>query len=340
MSPPRRSVLASAAALTTLAGCLDLSGDDDGPTPLGTADTPEGAVGFSFGETAVFTDDQGTELEVTMSDPRLQETVTVVRDAELYVDSPAETRYFLFADVELANTGSAPVRAPRGLYFEADGEAVQRAAIRVPGRRYRDVDELAPGEDATATVAFPAPAEATTATVELRFTGPIDSPPARWTLAYGDVSTKTTDLTRDGLGTPVTVEAGDHGYSFTPTAVETTTAYTDDDGQEHAAPDGRQFVLLSVRAESVGSAPTKLPTPFTVRLGVGDSLVRSSPYKRASAAYPGRVDPTPPGESLSGVLLYETARDVRSARVSLAVGNETSVTWPVSLPPADSTPTA
>lgn len=327
----RRALLATGAAVPCMAGCLGLSGGDDGtngPSDT-TADTPEGAVELAFGEGAVFTNERGVKLAVKISNPQLRETVAVVRDGEITVDSPEETQYFLFVSVRVANRGDSPIEPPSGLYFRTDGQEVERTFIRTPGEKYRDIDRLAPDEAATATIAFPAPADAATGTVALRFQTLLESPPARWTFDYADVPTQTADLARDGLGATLTVGKNAYAYSFTPTDARITTGYMYGDDQQHTAPDGSQFVLVSVRARNVGDEPVKLPTPFDIRLGADGSVSRPGQFERNDERYPGRVDLTSPGDALSGVLLYDVPASASSFTVRLAVGNETFATWPI-----------
>lgn len=333
MPPTRRTLLASVAAGPLLAGCLgigDYGPDGSGEGAGGGGDgTPEGALELDFGEGAVFTNDQGVKLAMTLSNPRLRETVAVVRDGEIAVDSPEDTRYFLFVTATVANEGESPIEPPSGLFFRTDGEAVERTFIRTPGPKYREIGELASGESATATIAFAAPADADAGTVSLRFQTLLESPPARWTFDYADVPTESADLQRDGLGDPITVGKAGYAYEFTPLEARLTGSYSYGDGTEHAAPDGSQFALVTVRAENVGDEPVKLPTPYTVRLAAGGSPIRAGRYERADERYPGRVDPTPPGEAIEGVLLYEVPESASSFTLRLAVGNQTFATWPI-----------
>lgn len=319
-------------AVLALAGCLNPaeSGDTSNPPggPGGSEETPGEPLELSFGEGAVFTNDEGLSIAVRLSDPVLRETVTVVRDDEVVVTAPDETRYFLFVTVEVANEGGVTFKPPSGLYFRTDGREVERTFVPTPGRKYRDVDRLAPGESATATIAFQAPADFETGAVSLQFRTLVRSPPARWTFSRGDVPTRTSDLSKDGLGETVTVGTDGFAYSFTPTDARTATSYTDDDGREHAAPDGSQFVRLAVRAENVGDRAVKLPTPYRVRLEADGTVYRARQHD-VRDAYPGRVEATPPGETLAGSLLYEVPASASSFTVRLAVANDTFATWPV-----------
>lgn len=340
MSSTRRRFLSESVAVAALVGCLgdssDSSDGDQGGDPDGNSGDDESGGGESlelnFGEGGVFTNDGSIELAVVISNPRLRSSVAVVESGnDIYVDSPESAEYFFFADVTLRNDGSAAIDPPRGLYFETDGEEVDRAVIRTPGQTYREIGELAPGESAAGTIAFPAPAEAETATVTLRFQALLESPPAHWTTDYADLDRTSTDLSRDGLGESITIEVGDYAYEFTPTEARTADSYTYGDGQEHAAPANSTFLLLSVRSESVGEEPVKLPTPYEVRIVADGSTIRSSQFQREAKRYPGRVDPTPPGEHISGTLLYEIPEATSSVTVRLAVGNQTFATWPVDL---------
>jgi hypothetical protein len=175
--------------LTGLAGC---SGSDEGNTggtgESGGSDETGEPLDLEFGEGAEFSNDSGVRFQVAMDNPRLVETVPVVRDSEIYVDSPESQPYFLFVDVVVANEGESTIEPPRGLYFEADGQEVEREAIRVPGQQYRDIGELAPGESAEATIAFPAPEGSGTGTVSLRFQVLLESAPARWTFDFDEIS--------------------------------------------------------------------------------------------------------------------------------------------------------
>lgn len=340
MTPTRRDLLTSGLAATTLAGCVGLPGDDDTPTggaPGDAGDTPEGSLTLAMGEGAVFTDDESVELAVTVGEPRLRETVAAVRDGDIYVDSPGTAPRFLFADIALENRGSSTIDPPRGLSLDADGERVDREAIRVPGQRYRDVGELAPGETASATVAFPFPEGVDSAAVELRFTALLDSPPARWQLDTESLSTvDTVPLDRSGLGDTITVSAGEYAYAFTPTAARLVDGYGADDGSRHEPATGDRFLLVDARAESVGERAVKLPTPYEVRAAAGDADADGTRYRVADERYPGRVDLTPPGEQIAGTLLFEVPADAPSHTLRLAVGNETFATWPLS--PATPTP--
>lgn len=328
MRRSRRSLLATSAGLA-LAGCLGPSGSGEASNPpSGTEESPGEPLELSFGEGAVFTNDEGLRIAVRMSNPLLRETVPVVRDGAVIVDSPSETRYFLFVTVEVANEGEVPFKPPGGLSFRTDGRAVERTFIRTPGRTYRDIGTLAPGESATGTIAFQAPEDVETGAVSLQFQTLVESPPARWTFGTGDVPTRTTDLSADGLGEAITVGKDAFAYAFTPTSVRTTTAYTGDDGRAHTASDGSQFALLDVRAENVGAEPVKLPTPYDVRLEAGGTVHRRGQYEGGDG-YPGRVELTPPGGALDGVLLYEVPSTASSFTVMLAVGNETFAEWPV-----------
>lgn len=323
MDVPRRRLLqASGAALTGLAGCSSLTGDG------GKSDGPDGALELDFGEGAEFTNDEGVKLHVTMADPRLVETVAVVRDEEIAVDSPESMPYFLFVRVRVANEGSSSIQPPSGLFFEADGREVERSFIRTPGRKYRDIDELAAGQSAEATIAFPASDGAGTGTVSLRFQTLLESPPAQWTFDFAEVPRESTDLTRDGLGDSFVIDAGSYAYEFTPTGARETTAYTYGDANEHAAPTGSKFVLVEARAENVGEEPVKLPTPFEVRLDADGSVSRGTRYEDADERYEGQVDPYPPGGSQEGVLLFEVSESASSYTLRLAIGNDTFVTWP------------
>lgn len=331
MSRTRRSLLTSGVVLT-LAGCPnptergDTSNPPDGPGA--SEGTPGEPLELSFGEGAVFTNEEGLSIAVRMSDPLLRETVTVVSDDTVFVDSPDETRYFLFVTVEVANEGDVAFKPPGGLYFRTDGREVERTFVRTPGRKYRDIDRLAPGESATATIAFQAPEDFETGTVSLQFRTLVQSPPARWTFSRGDVQTRTTDLSMNSLGDTITVGTDGFSYAFTPTHARTTTSFIDVDGREHAAPDGSQFVHLEVRAENVGEEPVQLPTPYDVRVRADGSVYRRGRYEPRDQ-YPGRVAATPPGETLAGSLLYEVPSSAPSFTVQLAVGNDTFATWPV-----------
>jgi hypothetical protein len=344
----RRALLASSAVATGLAGCSSLggvggdngaggAGGDSGDSDASDANdangsggaTPEGALDLSFGEGAVFTDDDGVELAVTLSNPRLLATVPVVRDGDISVDSPESSAFFLFVTVRVANQGSSAIDPPSGLYFEADGREVERTVVRTPGPKYREVGELAPGESAEATIAFPAPDGSGTGTVALRFQTLVESPPARWHFEFADLTRETSDLSREGLGDTITVGVDPYAYSFTPLSATTTSAYSDGDDEEHTASAGSTFVLLEVRSTNVGEEPVKLPTPFEIRLDADGTVVRGSPYERADERYPGRADLSPPGGSLSGVLLFEVPESAAEFTVRLAVGNQTFATWPV-----------
>ncbi|MDZ7731244.1 MAG: hypothetical protein U5K37_10420 [Natrialbaceae archaeon] len=251
---------------------------------------------LAFGEGAEFTNDSGVTFQVLLSNPRLIETVAVTREREIYVDSPESRPYFLFVRVQVANEGDSAIDPPSGLTFEADGESIDRTVIRTPEQRYRDIGELAPGEQDAGIIAFPAPDGSGTGTVSLKFQRLLESPPARWAFDFSNLPREGTDLTRDELGDPVTVEAGDHAYEFTPTDAWTSSTYTGSDGTEHTAPDGSTFVMVEATAENVGEVPVKLPTPYDVRLGADDSIARGSPYEGAEPAYEGRVEcPTSPG---------------------------------------------
>lgn len=335
MSNTRRTFLGGSLAAATLAGCLgdgEGSSDDssNGGPDSGKRSTGDG-LELNFGEAGVFTDDSGVELGVEIGNPRLRTSIPVVTgDGEINVDSPESSEYFFFADVALRNDGSSSIDPPRGLYFRADGEEVDRAAIRVPGQKYRNIGELAPGESATGTIAFPAPAEAETARVTLRFQALRKSEPAHWTADYADIEKSSTDLSRDGLGESITIEAEDLAYEFTPLEVRKTGSYTHGDGEEHSASTGSTFALLTTRAESVGEEPVKLPTPYDIRLGADGEEVRSDQFEREDERYEGRVDPTQPGESIEGTLLYEIPESASELTVRLAVGNKTFATWPIS----------
>lgn len=339
----RRLLYASGATVTGLAGCPSLSGNGESPDGGGNgngnddgadgdggrrSDGTEGALELEFGEGAEFTNDNGVRLHVAMSDPRLVEAVPVVRDSEIYVDSPESEPYFLFARVRLANEGSSSVQPPRGLFFRVDGREVERTAIRTPGQKYRDIGELAPGETATGTVAFPAPDGAGTGTVALRFQALLDSPPARWTFDFADVPRESIDLTNDGLGESLTIGTDAYAYEFTPTTARETTAYTYGDGTEHAASAGSKFVLVEARAENVGEEPVNLPNPYDVRLEADGSIARGTEYEDADERYQGQVEPYPPGETQEGVFLFEVPESASDYTLRLAVGNDTFATWP------------
>lgn len=331
----RRLVQASGVAMAGIAGCSGLGGGGSENDGGGGADsgarsaTPGGALELDFGEGAEFTNDDGVRLQVAMANPRLVETAPVVRDNEIYVDSPESKPYFLFARVRVVNRGSSTIDPPRGLYFEADGEEVEMAAIRTGGQRYRDIGELPSGESAEGIVAFPAPDGSGTGTVSLRFQTLLESPPARWTFDFEDVPREAAALTNDGLGDTYTVSAGEYAYEFTPTAARVTDAYTYGDGNEHAAAAGSKFVLVEARAENVGEKPVNLPNPYGVRLEAGGSVARGTQYEDADERYQGQVEPYQPGESQSGVLLFEVPESASSYTLRLAIGNQTFATWPI-----------
>lgn len=331
MNVPRRRLLqASGVALVGTAGCLGLTNDgggSDGGDDGGTGTSGDG-MELDFGEGAEFTNGEDVKLQVAMAEPRLVETVPVVNDGEISVDSPESKPYFLFVRVRVANEGSSPIDPPSGLYFEADGAEVERTFVRTPGTKYRNVDELAPGESATATIAFPAPGDADTGSVALKFQTLLESPPARWTFDFADVPRESTDRTNDGVGDTYGIDADGSAYEFTPTAARETTAYTYGDGSEHAASAGSKFVLVEARAENVGEEPVKLPNPYDVRLDADGTVVRGTKYKDPEGRYQGRVDPYPPGESQSGVLLFEVPESASTYTLRLAIGNQTFVTWP------------
>jgi hypothetical protein len=327
----RRLVAASGVALAGLAGCSSMpggesNGDGDGGGGGGTSGEP---LELDFGEGAVFRNDEDVRLEVGMANPRLVETVPVVQDGEIAVDSPESKPFFLFVDVRVSNQGSSSIEPPSGLYFEADGESVEREFVRTPGRKYRDVGELASGERVAATIAFAAPGDAETGAVSLEFQTLLDSPPARWTFDFADVERESRDLTRSGLGEPFRIETGQYGYEFTPTAARETTTYTDDDGTEHAASAESKWVLVEATAENVGEEPVNLPNPYDVRLAADGSVSRGTQYATADGRYAGQVDPYSSGATQSGSLLFEVAESASSYTLRLAIGNETFVTWSV-----------
>jgi hypothetical protein len=333
MPSTRRTLLVTAATVPTVSGCLGLGEDgpeDSGGSPDGADDgTTAGALELDFGERVMFTNDQGVKLAMELSNPRLRETVAVLRDGNIIVDSPEDTRYFLFVTATVANEGESALEPPGGLSFRTDGATVERTFVRTPGRKYRDIGELAPGESATATIAFPAPADADTGTVSLSFQTLFQSPPARWTFDYADVPTEAADLERDGLGDPIIVEKDAYAYEFTPVEAHVTRSYSYGGGQEHTAPEGSQFALVTARAENVGDQPVKLPTPYDVRLDADGSSHRAGRFKRADERYPGRVELTPPGEAIEGVLPYEVPASASSFTLRFAVGNETFASWPI-----------
>ena len=333
MPSTRRTLLVTAAAVSTVPGCLGLGEDgreDSGGSPDGAGDgTSAGTLDVDFGERVMFTNEEGVKLAMELSNPRLRETVAVLRDSEIYIDSPEDTRYFLFVTATVANEGESALEPPGGLSFRTDGETVERTFVRTPGRKYRDIGELAPGESATATIAFAAPADADTGTISLSFQTLFQSPPARWTFDYADIPTEAADLERDGLGDPIVVEKDAYAYEFTPVEARITRSYSDGGGQEHTAPEGSRFVLVTAGAENVGDQPVKLPTPYDVRLDADGSSHRAGRFERTDDRYPGRVELTPPGEAIEGVLPYEVPVSTSSFTLRLAVGNDTFATWPI-----------
>ncbi|WEL18158.1 hypothetical protein SVXHr_1997 [Halorhabdus sp. SVX81] len=329
----RRLLAGGGAVLAGLAGCSSLAGEDspsnDSANGAGGTGSDGDALELDFGEGAEFTNDAGVTLQVGMADPRLVETVPVVRDNEIAVDSPESRPYFLFVRVRVANEGSSSIEPPRGLFFTADGQEVKRSFVRTPGQKYRDIGELSPGESAEATIAFPSPDGSGTGNVALRFQTLLKSPPARWTFDFADLPRESTDLTNDGLGDPFTIDTGGYAYEFTPTAARETATYADGDGTEYTAPSGSKFVLVEAKAENIGEEPVKLPTPYDVRLEADGSISRGTEYGIPEKRYEGQVNPYQPGESQAGVLLFEVPESAANYTLRLAIGNETFVTWPV-----------
>jgi hypothetical protein len=321
--------------MTGVAGCSAFTGGSKTESAGGDADqqsaTPGGALELDFGEGAEFTNGDGVRLQVAMANPRLVETAPVVRDGDILVDSPESEPYFLFVQVRVVNRGSSTIRLPRGLYFRADGEEVDRAVIRTPGKQYSDYEELPGGESLEAVIAFPSPGpdSAESGTVSLRFQTLLESPPAEWSVDFADLPRESTDLSNDGLGDTYTVQAGDYAYEFTPTAAQVTDAYTYGDGKEHAASSGSKFVLVEATAENVGEKAVKLPTPYDVRLEAGGSVARGTRYKNVDERYQGQVDPYRPEERQSGVFLFEVDETASDYTLRLAIGNQTFATWPI-----------
>jgi hypothetical protein len=75
----------------------------------------------------------------------------------------------------------------------------------------------------------------------------------------------------------------------------------------------------------------KLPTPYDVRLDADGEIARGSQYEDAAARYQGQVDPYEPGESQEGIFLFEVAESASEYTLRLAIGNQTFVTWPLSV---------
>ncbi|WP_159077018.1 DUF4352 domain-containing protein [Halococcoides cellulosivorans] len=337
MHRSRRGLLqACGATLMAIAGCSSPESDSEGVTSTpedsdsaGESGAPEEAIDLEFGEGAEFTNDGDVKLQVILSNPQLVETAPVVTDSQIYVDSPESKPQFFTVQVFVANEGSATLSPPKGLYFRVDGEEVDRSFVRTSGQTYRDIGDLSPGDSATGTIAFPAPAGPATGTVALRFQTLLESPPARWTFDFADVPQTSTDLSRDGLGASVTVDAGPYAYEFTPLDAHETTAYTDASGTEHTASAGSTFVVVEARSENVGDEPVKLPNPYSVRLAADGSIYRGQRYANAADRYEGRVDPYRPGDDQAGKLLFEVPDAASRYTLRLAIGNDTFVTWPL-----------
>jgi len=335
MRRSRRGLLqACGATLIGIAGCS--SPDSEGVTATpGDSDTagdpgsPAGALELEFGEGAEFTNDGDVKLQVMLSNPQFVETAPVVTDSQIHVDSPESKPQFFTVQVFVANEGSTALSPPKGLYFRVDGEAVDRSFVRTSDQQYREIDDLSPGDSATGTIAFPAPAGPGTGTVALQFQTLLDSPPARWTFDFADVPQTSTDLSRDGLGESVTVDAGPYAYEFTPLDARETTAYTDASGTEHTASAGSTFVVIEARSENVGEEPVRLPTPYSVRLAADGSIYRGQQYANVAERYEGRVDPYRPGDEQAGNLLFEVPDAASRYTLRLAIGNDTFVTWPL-----------
>lgn len=326
----RRYLLAGGSAFTALAGCTGTDspngGDDDsGNTPGGGGSDP---LYLEFGETAVFYDDDGLELQATPTDAWLAEASVFGADGHVRTYGPNSSDVLLlFVEFQVTNAGANETQAPEGLSWEADGggRTVDRTSIRAPGGNYGYVNRVGAGETITGTAPFEVDPSTESGSVILEFSGIITSPPVYWSLDLTEVPVERYDL--DGLSPGESVDLGteEYSYSFTALGTETISSYTDYNGQTMTPADGNTFLLVEVQAENVGTEPVMLPLGLNMNVLADGSEIASSYYGDLDERYD--ADTVDPGVVVQGDVLFEVPETASTFTLQVPFGNYLVGTW-------------
>lgn len=332
----RQCLIAGGATVTALAGCTSGSGtaggsgdDEETSTDAVGRTTSSGPLRLKFGETAVFTNDEAVELEVTPTDARLTEAIITGGKGgndQVYATSPDDPdSLYLLVTFELRNAGSSETKIPGGLFFTASGEQVSRTVREVPGQNYGDLDWVEPGETVRGTVLFETPADAESGVVEARFRTLFQSPPVEWELGLSELPRKTFDFEGKSPGEAIELGTEEYRYSFTALGTTESTEYEASNEGTQTPADGNKFVFVEVESENVGTSPVTLPSPYDMRLVTADSKFEAGTHKNLDERY--RGGPSDPGEVRTGDVLFEVPESVSSYTLQVEFSNGPIGTW-------------
>lgn len=330
----RRYLLAGSATFTSVSGCI--SGSDSGgsdqveDTSTAAGDSEPGEpLTLEFAETAVFTNDEAVELEVTPTEARLTEAIVVGGkggiDQVSAFTPDADDALYLLVTFRLTNAGSAQTKVPGGLFFTANGKQVSRTIRDVPGRNYDDLSMVEAGETVEGTVVFEVPADAESGLVEAKFRTLFQSPPVRWELDLGDVARQTYDFDGQAPGEPIEFGTEEYRYTFAALGASETTSYAGSDGEERTAAEGSTFVHVEVQSENVGTSPVTLPTAYGMRLLADGSEIKAGQYEGSDDQYTGGK--TGPGEGQRGIVEFEVPESTAEYTLQVEFGNGPVGTW-------------
>lgn len=325
----RHYLVAGGATLATLAGCSTGSGTQgSGTDEHNDAGTPEtdGPLTLEFGESAVFTNDEGIELVVTPTEARSTEAIVTGGKEQVYADGPdADDALYLLVTFRLENTGSQNTKVPGGLFFRSNGSEVERTITRLPGERYDDIDWVDAGDTATGTVVFEVPEDAESGAVAAKFRTTFNSPPVRWEFDLDDIPREAYDFDELSPGEAIELGTEENRYSFAALGATETTSYDGPDGEEHAAGSGKKFVLVEVESENVGESTVTLPTAYNMRLRTDDDEIQAGRYRRGDDRYDG--GPHDAGGVRTGLVLFEVPDSASSYSLQVEFGNGPTGTW-------------
>lgn len=333
--------LLGAGATLAIAGCAeddpDVEGangddDDDGSEQAGTGnddgkEESEQNV-FEFGEAVeFFTDDE--QLTFRPHSARLANTLLFQRSERILSELP-DDELFLLMDVEMENVGDEEVWVPGDIDFVIDGSDYDPVFLTDQvDDPYEELEDLRPGATATRTLAFSIPQTDSEGSLFAEF-GSIETITAEWTLDLSTIGQDTIDFGDNSIGEAITVEAGDIGYEFEISSVESTESYTYESAlgeEEESASDGMEWLFVDIRAENTGEATVSVPSQFDIRVLADNQQFESEFYFGDDDTYEG-------GDLSAGIveesfLLFEVPADASDIVIEVELTRELDGTWNV-----------
>ena len=314
----------------------DNSGNEDGQN--GNSDnsqnpdqqTDQQSTTFEFGETAVYTSGDASELAITPTQAQLRDSLIYTTSNSVFSEVPdSSEQAYLTIQVEAENRGSESVRTPSSVVFTHDGSQYDVTYTqKYSNSTFVNYSEIQPGAATTGWVVFMIQPNDSEGRLIAEFTAFEDAPVAEWTVDVGGLDQITRDYSGLSAGETATIGTGTTQYSTTAVSAAETQSYTYGSGQfdyEQTPAEGNKYVFVTVRAENTGQSMVRVPTTYDLSLISGSSQYSSGLYRGDQTVYEGGE--ISPGITREGIIQFEVPESASSYQLQANLTREISAMW-------------